>query len=74
MRATYVPDPAAPTTVGLVQLVVTIRGEAADGELVVYRTGHPAARTRLTAAQLQGLLHEWTVAVRADRGELLVED
>ena len=74
MRATYVPDPAAPTAAGVVQLVVTLRGEADDGELVVYRTGHPAAQTVLTVMQLRGLLHEWTAAARAGRGELLVED
>ena len=74
MRATYVPDPAAPTADGVVQLVVTIRGERDDGELVVSRTGLPAARTVLTAMQLRTSLHEWAAAALAGRGELLVED
>ena len=65
MRATYVPDPAAPTAAGVVRLVVTIRGEAGAGELAVYRTGRPAARTVLTAAQIRGLLQQWAAAARA---------
>jgi hypothetical protein len=74
MRATYVPDPAAPTAAGVLQMVVTTRGDASNGELVVYRTGRPAARTVLTATQIRGLLQQWAAAARAGRGELLVGD
>ena len=74
MRAIYVPDLAAPAAAGALRLVVTTRGDAGDGELVVHRTGRQASRTALTAMQLRGLLKQWTVAARAGRGELLVGD
>ena len=72
MRATYVPDPAAPRTTGIVRLEVTIRSGADTGELVVYRTGRPPGRTVLTATQIHGVLELWVAAARAGLGELLI--
>ena len=76
MRATYMPEPAAAErgAAGGVRLVVTTRGDASDGELVVYRPGRRQGRTLLTATQLRGLLQQWAAAARDGRGELVVGD
>jgi hypothetical protein len=71
MRATSLRDQAAPAAAGVLRLVVTTRGDAGDGELVVHRTAGRASRTALTAPQVRGLLAQWAAA-RAVRGELLV--
>ena len=72
MRATHLPDQAAPTAAGVLRSVVTTRGDAGDGELVVHRKDGRASRTALTAPQVRGLLAQWAAAARAGRGELLV--
>jgi len=69
LRATYVPDPAAPA--GVERLVVTApAGLAGDGELTLYLTGHRRLRAVLPAGKIRDVLRRWAAAARDGLGEL----
>jgi hypothetical protein len=73
MRAVYVPTRVVPAGVGRLEATAPATMEA--GTLTLYPPGRQAPqRTRLTPAQLRGLLQQWARAVRAGEGRLRVGD
>jgi hypothetical protein len=73
MRAIYVPSMLVPS--GMAKLVATAPAAGDGAELTLYPVTHAAPeRTRLSSAQLRGLLKVWAAAARAGQGQLEVVD